>query len=186
MSNIYYDIDGNIIEIHDTEDKGHWCLEGENNEIAFLRMFGEKYFFILNPPKRVDKYAPDLLSQTNNKITDLKAQGIPFFKAEILYGIDPTYAVTFNIKDKLRYEKYYPEIDILYYVNWRAVKVNMNGSIYTVEPHEGIYRIPFSELLTLLRKAPIHNYQRRQNDQQGNARKSYVFDIRNAGIKKLM
>jgi hypothetical protein len=97
-----FDINNKELLYHDLQDKSHWCRDGEQVEEAFVRQFGERLGLIINPEKRTNPYAPDLLNTKNNKIGDLKLQSTPFFKAKSLYNIDPTYAVVFNLKDKLR------------------------------------------------------------------------------------
>ncbi len=50
---------------------------------------------------------------------------------------------------------------------------------------EGIWRISFQKLIGLSKKSPIHEYQQRINDQAGNARDSYVLDLRDSSFEKI-
>jgi hypothetical protein len=186
MAIIFYDVDDNIVNQYDTEDKPRWCADGETKEHAFIRMWGGRIGYKMNPQKKYDKFLPDLISTQTSALADLKSQHTPFFTAMKTYGIEPKYAVVFNVKDRVRYDKLYPEIDIVYYVNWIAVKADIHGQIYQVSPFMGIYKIPFKEFLPILDQAPVHKYGRRISDLQGNAKESYLFDIRQPGFVQLV
>ncbi|WP_343704062.1 hypothetical protein [Chitinophaga sp.] len=183
MCTILYDKDGNELEYHNLQDKLHWCREGESKEQAFVRRY-VSLGYKMNPEKESNEYAPDLIS-TTNVLTDLKSQHSPFFKAGERYGIDPNFAVVFNVKDKVRYKKEYPDIDILYYVDWIAVRANIYGKSYEVQPLIGVYRISFQDFLPILDGAPVHEYIQRKGDLRGNAKDSYVLDIRDPAFERL-
>lgn len=185
MSVTLYDSEGNIVSYHDLQDKSRWCHDGESMEQSFVRRFPELGFRI-NPEKDTNPYAPDLINVTSKNRADLKGQHSPFFKAGDLYGVEPTYAVVFNLKDKQRYEKHYPEIDIVYYVDWLPIKADIYGKIYHVEPLKAVYITPFEKLNQLLNQSPLHSYQQRRHDNKGNAKESFVIDIRNEIFKKLV
>lgn len=180
-----YDKDGKSLEYEDLQDKLYWCELGETKEKAFVRRFGSDFAYEINPAKSKDRYALDLISSKSGKLTDLKSQHTPFFTAGSKYNIDPNYAVVFNVKDKVRYEAYYPNIDVLYYVNWVAIKALIYGRLYEVAPFEAIYQISFGELLTILSRSPIHTYRERVGDRLGNAKESYIFDIREPAFIRL-
>ncbi|WP_300667078.1 hypothetical protein [Fluviicola sp.] len=179
MAITLFDVNNKIIEHHDLQDKLRWCVDGETKEQAFVRRYGLELGYQMNPTKVTDPYAPDLLFTKDNLLTDLKSQHTPFFKSQSLYGIEPTYAVVFNVKDKERYIEHYPNIDILYYIEWVALKADIYGKSFQVNPLVGVYRISFKNLLTILDDKKIHKYQQRVGDTKGNARDSYVIDIRN-------
>lgn len=185
---VLFDKYGNVWTYPDLQDKKRWCKEGESQEEAFVREYGEKIGYVMNPRKKEDRFAPDLLSTQTGVLADLKSQHSPFLKAMEFYRIEPTYAVVFNVKDKIRYEQYYPDIDIIYFVDWIVVRGEdeRNGKAYTVDPLLGIYKISFRDLNKILSNAEIHEYKQRRNDQQGNARGSYVIDIRNNAFEKLL
>ena len=96
-----------------------------------------------------------------------------------MYGIDPSYAVVFNRKDRERYAELYPEIDIYFWVHWLSVKFEMVSFTQEVEHINGVWKISFQELNKLMDSAPLHEYIQRKDDTKGNARDSYVLDIRN-------
>lgn len=185
MEIILYDKNGAPLDKqHDLQDKLHWCKEGEEKEQAFIRLFGSSIGYLLNPQKIYNSFAPDLISDLNI-LADLKSQHTPFFKAQELYKMDPTHTVVFNLKDQERYRSEYPSIDIIFHVDWIAVKALMGGKAYEVSEHKGIYKIPFQALDKILENAPVHYYKQRTNDTKGNALASYLIDIRNSAFEKL-
>mgnify|MGYP003329122385 FL=1 len=169
-------------ELNNTEEKSKWCEEyGEKTELAFavgqMHQVGLPTF--LNPEKAKDKYAHDLYTIFQ---TDLKSVRTPLFKAQQLYGIDPQYAVTFNYKDGKRYKDLYPNIVVIFDVHWEDnCRMIINGLSYSVRPMHHV----FAGFLTDIREAIIKSgnhrieYARRVNDESGNAKESYVFDVRN-------
>jgi hypothetical protein len=181
-----YDSNGAEIVHHDLQDKQHWCRDGETLEQSFVRQFGSRLPYGINPEKITNPYAPDLINHTSNSLADLKVQATPFFKAGVLYQIEPTYAVVFNEKDKLRYEQNYPELEIVYWVHWLAVKAQIGTELFAVQPLTGIYMCGFSELKEYLKTLRIHYYRQRVNDTMGNAKGSYVLDIRHRIFKRLI
>lgn len=159
--------------IHDTQDKKWWCLHGANFEHQFcslLRLHFDRYA-IVNPEKRANKYAPDLLVEGH--LSDLKTQTTPFFKSSY-YGFDPQFTATFNRKDLERYKEFYPRIHIYFWIDWQTL--HYNGT--QVEPMTGIFGITFPNLALLVERAPEHFYQARTQDQNGNARSSFLVDLR--------
>jgi len=181
-----FDVNGSIVSYHDLQDKSRWCRDGETMEQAFVRQNGQTLGYIMNPEKVTNPFVPDLLSTRTNTLTDLKSQHSPFFKAGELYGIDPTFAVVFNVKDRERYQQQYPLIDILYFVDWVPVSADIYGRKYHVAPLKGIYKTSFQNLLTLLNKSRIHTYKQRIGDTKGNAKDSYVIYVRDPIFERLM
>ncbi len=159
---------------HQTEDKEWWLGHGEKLEECFVALCANKRFLnaIINPEKIKNPTAPDLIVE--GRLADLKTQNTPFFTSW-QYGIDPRYAVTFNKKDFDRYRDLYPEIIIYFWINW--LQVEWKG--VKVEPFNGIFRLPFSEIAKMIEGGtPEHVYRNRKNDTGGNAKSSYVFDVR--------
>jgi hypothetical protein len=68
----------------------------------------------INPDKGENSYALALI--VDGRLADLKVQNTPFFKAREKYGVDPTYAITFNRKDYNSYKSKYLDIDIYFWV----------------------------------------------------------------------
>ena len=114
-----------------------------------------------------------------------KQQNTPFFKSNSLYKINPTYAVVFNRKDAVRYWQKYRDIIIYFWVEWHSVKFIMGNFEQNVEYINGVWRIPFGDLVSILKTAPEHSYQQRKNDTKGNAKSSFVLDIRNPLCEKV-
>jgi hypothetical protein len=180
-----YDKEGNIISHNDLQNKTLWCKEGGEIEEVFVRRYGVELDLKINPDKITNPYAPDLLL-ANKHLADLKTQNTPFFKAESLYGIDPSYAVVFNRKDAIRYYREYPEIHIYFWVEWHSVRFEMGSFNKEVEYISGVWSIPFQNLVELLKTAPLHSYQQRVDDKKGNARDSFVLDIQEKSFTKVI
>lgn len=173
--------DKNNKELHyrDLQDKAFWCQDGEKVEEAFIRLFGEQLGLAMNPEKKNNPYAPDLVKVSNGTLADLKFQSTPFFKAESLYNMDPTYTVVFNLKDRQRYEQLYPNLEIYYWINWRALKFQSGELQINVKELSGIWKVKFKEFAEYLNSCPLHFYKQRVNDIQGNAKSSYVCNLNN-------
>jgi hypothetical protein len=116
----------------------------------------------------------------DGQVADLKCQQTPFFKARVLYNLDPQFVVTFNRKDYRRYQRQYPSISIYFWLDWHVREMLIGRSTFVVQALAGVWRAPFAQIATLIerRKAPLHVYQRRQGDLQGNAKESYLVDVR--------
>jgi hypothetical protein len=166
--------------MHSTEDKRWWVDTWRREEDAFVEhvcpMLGLQG--TINPEKDTNPYAPDLVVE--GRLADLKCQRTPFFKASSLFGIDLQFAVTFNRKDFVRYTTQYPDLVIYFWVDWHQLSMVIGGASYAVEPMSGIWRVKFEALAQAIneRAVQLHEYQRRRNDNSGNARDSYVFDLR--------
>ncbi len=179
-----FDINGQEVNQHDLQDKGVWCRSGASKEEVFVEKFGKDLNLIINPEKTRNPYVPDLLNTSNNLLADLKTQNTPFFQAKSRFGYDPQYTVVFNEKDRQRYNKYYPEIEIYFAVDWQVIKFQ-SKSILEVVPMVGIWYIPFCKLEHLLEAAPFHSYQQRVSDQRGNAKGSYVLTLLESAFERV-
>lgn len=161
----------------DLQDKLSWCEFGLQEEKAFLTKYGKELGLEFNPEKKEDKKVVDLYHSKDGVYADLKSQSTPFFKAGEKYGIEPQWAVTFNRKDKWNYEhktKKLGDMYIYFWVRWD------NDERYgvSIEAMEGVWKIKFSDLLNLLDENKLHRYRQRVNDKQGNAKDSFVVDLR--------
>ena len=125
------------------------------------------------------------MSDTTNNLGDLKTQNTPFFQAQSRYGINPQFAVTFNLKDWKRYSAKYSGIDIFFWVSWVAIKFQ-GSTQQEVDPMEGVWHIPYESLKELIAKAPLHTYGQRVGDTQGNAKESFVFNLQDPLIHKII
>ena len=178
-----YDQHNQIIQHHDLQDKGVWCRSGASKEEVFVDLYGKQLDLIINPDKITNPYVPDLKNTQTGQLADLKTQNTPFFQAQSRFDYDPQYTVVFNKKDKDRYRQKYPILAIYFAIDWQAIRFEGRQRI-SVSPMVGVWKIPFLELDVLLEQAPFHEYQQRTNDTKGNAKGSYVLDIRNPSFLK--
>jgi hypothetical protein len=175
--------------IHNTEDKKWWLKHGEIGEKDFINIICPKIGLDgqINPEKERDPTVPDLV--VNGRLADLKVPRTPFFTAakyhKKLNGMDvpfnPTYTVTFNRKDYNRYSKLYPYIDIYFWVSWEdTVYTSRDGRKIEIDPISGVWFSSFRQLKELIniRKYPLHKYLRRYGDTVGNAKESYLIDLK--------
>jgi len=186
MSYKQFDKNGNLVTPSDLQNKSLWCREGEKIEEAFVSKYGDDLNVGINPEKAINRYAPDLVFIPEDSFVDLKTQNTPFFKAKKLFGIDPSFAVVFNRKDYERYGEKYPGIDILFWVEWHSVRFEMGSFKQEVEYINGVWKISFKELAKLCETAPEHSYQQRRFDRLGNAKSSFVLDIRDSKFQKVI
>lgn len=160
---------------HNTEDKMWWYEKGVELEEAFIK-HSKEYGLDdakINPEKATDKKVPDLI--VGGRLAELKTRNTPFFTAG-RYKFDPQYTITFNLKDYERYREKYPDLDIYFLVEWTQLQYGK----YSVRPLKAVYKAPFSLIAKIIEsgKAPLHSYERRQNDTQGNAKSSFLLDVR--------
>lgn len=162
-----------------TEDKRAWCEYGDEAERAFSigRLFDLGLSGAVNLEKRTNPYAHDLFVSFP---TDLKTVRTPLFKARELYGLDPQYTITFNDKDAKRYLELYPDIVVVFDILWEVTDKEIDGFPYRVDPMHLTVAGFLSDIRQAIRKDGNHKivYQRRVNDQEGNAKESWVFDAR--------
>ena len=168
-----------LMNITDNQNKLDWCKYGNVMEYVFIGLYGEDLGLIINPSKQISKdgkFAPDLYDVNRSRIADLKHVQEPFFKAQELYSLDPNFTVTLNRKDCERYYRKYPEIDIYFWVQWES------QSRYGIQVAgmESVYRVPLKTLIQAGVRGELHehHYKERTNDTAGNAKSSFVFDIR--------
>jgi len=190
MAYVLYDKDGNGVRHHDLQDKGPWCRHGASRERVFVGLYGRQLGLAINPQKTVGRnpYALDLWSPQRLTPGDLKVQNTPFFQARQRFGLDPQYAVVFNHKDRVRYQKHKDsgKIEVYFWVDWLAVRFVSGGQAIGVAPMSGVWFIPFAELDVVLERAPLHRYVQRVGDTKGNAQESYVISLQQPGFNKLI
>ena len=180
-----YDIHNQIITHHDLQDKGVWCRTGARKEDVFVELYGKQLDLIINLQKKTNPYVPDLQNSQTGDLADLKTQNTPFFQAQPRFGLDPQYTIVFNGKDRVRYRAKYPDLMIYFAIDWQVIRFVGRQTI-EVEPMLGVWEIPFLQLDILLAQAPFHSYQQRQDDKKGNAKGSYVLDIRNPSFRRVV
>jgi hypothetical protein len=116
----------------------------------------------------------------------LKTQNTPFFKAKKLFDIDPSYAVVFNRKDAERYWKLYRDIIIYFWVEWHSVKFVMGNFKQEVKYVNGVWSIEFIDLVDILKVSPEHTYQQRISDKKGNAKSSFILNLKNPSFNRVI
>jgi hypothetical protein len=162
------------------EDKQFWLAAGEAKETIFVESVLPALGLrgTLNPAKASNTYAPDLI--VDDKLAELKCQRTPFFKAQELYGVDPQYAVTLNTEDFERYCAEWPSLDIYFWIHWQETTRVIGGNTYSVEEMAGVWRESFPGLQCLIKNESVgsHEYLNRLFDRVGNAKSSFVFDLR--------
>ncbi len=165
--------------MHNTEEKGWWTQHGVRLEHQFVTEVAPQLGLDveINPTKATNPFVPDLLLRGN--IADLKTQNTPFFTAQ-RFGIDPQFAVTFNRKDYLRYAESYPDLTVLFWVDWTTTEWPQAQPRIRIKKMWGVWEVAFAELVTRIvgGRTPLHTYQRRGGDRLGNATESYLFDLR--------
>ncbi|QNL47893.1 hypothetical protein H8S90_13805 [Olivibacter sp. SDN3] len=106
--------------------------------------------------------------------------------SQILYKIDPQYAVTFNEIDYIRYQQKYSGIEVYFWIDWQAVRFNGSNSSVKVLPMQGVWLITYNNMLEAVKMAPLHTYSQRVNDKQGNAKKSFILDLSSTYFSKIV
>lgn len=172
MSDYTYNPDLDI-----TEDKEAWCRLGNKFEREFAFNILPKFGIVAEINNDTDKYAPDFT--INGILADLKYSANPFIKARS-YGIkDPRTEHSFNRKDYLRYKELYPHVLIFFWHRFERKSYTIGEITTQIEPMNHVWYIKF-EYLSILIEAnafPLHQYARRINDTDGNAKDSYVLDL---------
>lgn len=157
----------------DPNDRPYWLEHGRSIETAFCETIAPKFglWAAVNPEKGKQPTLPDLLFRG-----ELKSISTPLFKAQSLYGLNPQYAMTFNLKDLDYYLQCYPDLIVAFHVHWQTTSAVIGGSKYQVEPMEGVWRASIPFLEKICKDAPVLQYQQRVSDRQ-NAKASYVFQV---------
>ncbi len=163
--------------------KNEWVVLGRYKEKQFCRWIApllDLGRIEINPEKTTDKYAPDLVVE--GRVADLKCQELPFFSAQS-YDKDPTWTVTFNKKDLERYEESYDNLPVFFWVHWiipeaLGVKVSRINGVWLTTTNEIRNHVDAGT-------APCHSYKERTKDNVGNAKESYLLDLREMETVKL-
>ena len=145
------------------EDKLAWCEHGDNLEKEFvIKSFDSGISLLRNPAKHENKYTHDLFAVFPSDLKSIKTQ----FNTADRYGIPRDYAITINEKDIKRYQEKYPNIVLLLDIEYPSYKGVRFASINRITKLIG------------MDKAKKHDYIHRVDDKNGNAKSSYVFDLR--------
>jgi hypothetical protein len=157
-----------------TEDKLAWVRYGELLERRFVEIAQARGLDVrINPAKTRDPTVPDLLHE--GKIADLKQNCEPFFKSKQLYGVDPEFLWSFNVKDFNRYKTLYPDIRIFFWSEREACQAYG----VSLPALKGCWTATLTEIAAIIETSiPTHEYLRRKGLQDGNATASYLLDLR--------
>ena len=148
----------------DTEDKSAWCAKGLAQEYEFIeRQDYNGVRFVMNPKKEESPYAHDFVVMAQ---CDLKTMTTPWRYAQRMFDIPTDYAVSLNEKDLVRYSKLYPNIIVVMDVQY--------------ENYKGVHWSDLQRLRKLAHegKAKRHEYKNRKDDTKGNAKVSWIYDVR--------
>ena len=144
-------------------NKQEWCAAGEQMEESFAGpIFKSGAAVFPNPAKKADKCSHDLFIVLPADLKTVRTQ----FRTADRYGIPSATAVALNKKDVDRYASLYPDIIII----WDIDIPGFRSRRYA----------PLKDILKAIERgfAKLHIYQDRVDDQQGNAKESYLFDAR--------
>ncbi|MBI4790342.1 MAG: hypothetical protein HY782_25195 [Chloroflexi bacterium] len=170
-----FDKDNREVTPSDLQNRAVWYVHGASREQVFVARHGKALGVALNPAKANDPTVPDLLY--GGHLADLKCQDTPFFLAGH-YGVEPTYAVTFNLKDALNYGRWgqnHQDFSIFYWVDWVAVRMVMNGKSYAAQPLTGVWHVRFARLDEMRRTRPIHWYNQRHRQPETDPRMQRIL-----------
>lgn len=145
------------------DDKQAWCEHGRMLEDEFvLRQRFDDVLIGINPAKDDNPFTYDMRIDMP---CDLKSAKTPWRKSWEMFGIDPRHAVSINQKDLRRYARLYPNIVILFDVDYPEYKAVHWATL---------------DMMRMMREGgdmALHQYGARVDDTQGNAKASYVFDV---------
>ena len=145
------------------DDKQKWCEHGRELEDEFvLRQRFIDVLIGINPDKDSNPFTYDMRIDLP---CDLKSTKTPWRKAQEMFGIDPRYAVSINQKDLRRYARLYPNIVIVFDVDYPNYRATHWATL-------DMFRIMLEG-----GDMALHQYGARIDDTQGNAKASYVFDV---------
>jgi hypothetical protein len=172
-----------ILDNTTTEDKLAYCKEASDTQeplfVEFLNNLDRCNFKAeINPDKETNPYTHDLI--VNGYSSDLKTQDTPFFKANKLYNIDPQWAITYNHKDYMNYKKKYTNNNKQFLIFFDVTRKNEEMFGVNTFAMRAIFVAKASEIELIIESAqvPLHEYINRKDDQKGNAKSSYVIDVR--------
>jgi len=147
--------------IKSNQDKQAWCREGERRERDFVAENPiEGWAVAMNPQKQTNVTAYDLVGMVP---MDLKSQTTRWKQSQERFGIPPQYAFTINAIDLQRYQRHYPNILMI---------------LDAQESGKYLLTVDRARRLVDEGKAHPHVYEQRKDDKDGNARASWVFDLR--------
>jgi len=142
------------------EDKLKWCEYGEETERNFINTFSNEQVVVeLNPEKVTNKFTHDFIITLPADLKTIRTR----FRTSGRYGIASTSAITLNKKDVDRYSELYPNIIIIFDIDYGDYKKICYATLSNIKNIIGEG------------KAKLHQYKNRVND-PNNAQCSYVLD----------
>ena len=144
------------------QDKKAYVEWGGAQEHPFTQKNAVKgWRFAMNPEKAHNPYAHDLFACVP---IDLKTMDRQWDHSQRMFGIPSEWAVSINTKDFVKYARECENIIIVLDVRWL-------NAVYTITLDRARYLIG-------RRRAKRHFYKDRVDDEDGNAKDSFVFDLR--------
>ena len=155
------------------QSKREWIDYGKQKEQEFWDLCMETSMFPGIKRNTEDPvYYPEFIF--SGRYLDLKYQETPLFKAKELYGIDPTYAITYNVQDRDDCTDKYSPCDNIFWVKWaRGYRYGTR-----VRPRNGLWYMSYEKMVELTNTAEVITYQNRIDDEQGNAASSFVLNLK--------
>ena len=158
--------------IADTEDKTWWIGWGNKKEQDFLLLCAREGILPGIAASPGSRFYPEYTYQ--GRYLDLKAESTPFFLAQKHYGVDSNFAVSLNKSDVLDCTYKYQKCQLVFWVQWASeIKYGV-----AVETRHEIRFLSYERMRELVSHAPVHVYQKRIDDKKGNAKESYILDLR--------
>lgn len=145
------------------EDKQAWCKQAEANETVLAGpLLGGGCAVFMNPAKAENKFTHDVFAVFPADLKQIRTR----FNTADRYGVPAKTAFTLNKKDVDRYTKKYPNIILIFDIDYGDYQTVCYATLHDIKKaiRSGA--------------AKLHTYQNRINDTQGNARESYVLDAR--------
>lgn len=157
----------------DANNRQAWYEFGADLEYQFVDLLSRQGIPAeINPQKHGNKYAPDIF--VHGVMSDLKTQQNPFFTAGKKL-CDPSWTVTFNRKDYVRYKNNYPYLNIYFWVAWEE----QERFGVQVSERTGVWLISFRQLRSAIEHGlPEHFYETRKSPDDRNAKSSFLLDLR--------
>lgn len=169
----------------DTENKELWYSHALKWEKYFCDKIAPLFDIkaIINPEKEDNPTAIDLIIKSKKEeiLTELKPQFTPFFMSKELYKIENNFAFAFNVKDYEEYKQLNNDEYIIFWLYWIYQKKEINNKKYRIIPMCGLWACKIKTLIKFIdnNNIPVHEYKRRIDDIKGNAKNSFIFDVRN-------
>ncbi len=157
-------------------DKDGWCKYGEDIEVIFVEEVAHNVGVmdcVMNPEKKHNKYAHDVF--VGDYRGDLKYCGMPFYRSQQKWKMNPKCVVTFDNIDYVRYMKQYPGLKVIFWCDWQDSK---NFGV-VVEATQAVWVISMKVIDHMIKdgQAGRHVHNSRVDCKKGNAKWNHVLDL---------